>query len=186
MKNNDYLLFKYCFYSSQKITNESIKNKYIIIIKMLEIVIQTLTIGFNIISIDIIDQINSENLLQSMFEEITQEHKALQQQKKQQLKALESKIIDQSLPALNDAVFSKINKGADQIASNQKEIDRRCRQIRDEWNSFNKELDRWNSLINELDKEIRSIGDVKSWSQHIQSEVKEIVDHLQQKPPESS
>lgn len=121
-----------------------------------------------------------------MFEEITQEHKALQQQKKQQLKALESKIIDQSLPALNDAVFSKINKGADQIANNQKEIDRRCRQIRDEWNSFNKELDRWNSLINELDKEIRSIGDVKSWSQQIQTDVKEIVEHLQQKPPENA
>lgn len=121
-----------------------------------------------------------------MFEELTQEHKALQQKKKQQLKELESKIINQSLPAFNDAVFSKINKDANQIASNQKEIDRRCHQIRDEWNSFNKELDRWNSLINELDKEIKSIGDVKNWSQQIQTDVKEIVDYLQQKPSGSS
>ena len=33
-------------------------------------------------------------LLHSMFDEIVQEHKALQQQKKQQLKVLESKIVD--------------------------------------------------------------------------------------------
>lgn len=121
-----------------------------------------------------------------MFDEIVQEHKALQQQKKQQLKVLESKIVDQSLPAFNGAVFSKINKNSDQISNNQKEIDKQCRQIRDEWNSFNKEIERWNVLINELDKEIKSIGDVKSWSQKIQTDVKEIVEYLQKKPAENA
>ncbi|OHT07320.1 hypothetical protein TRFO_24590 [Tritrichomonas foetus] len=113
-----------------------------------------------------------------MFKEIADEHQAQHQQKRQQLKELESKIIDQSLPALSDAVFSKINKGSDQIVNNQKEIDRKCRQVRDEWQSFNKELDRWVSLIGELDREIKSIGDVRSWSQHIQTDVQEIVDQL--------
>lgn len=116
-----------------------------------------------------------------MFEDITQEHKQTQQLKKQQLKELESKIIDQSLPAFGDAVFTKLNTGTEQIVNNQKEIDRRCRQVKDEWHNFNKELDKWISLVNELDREIRSIGDVKSWSQQIQTEVQNIVEQVSPK-----
>ena len=113
-----------------------------------------------------------------MFKEIADEHQAQHAARRQKMKELEAKIVDQSVPAVSDAVFSAINKGSDQIISNQKEIDRRCRAVRDEWVSFNRELERWSSLINDLDREIKSIGDVKGWSNKIQSDVQGIVEQL--------
>lgn len=113
-----------------------------------------------------------------MFSSIASEHRAAQVQKRRQLKELETKIVDQSLPALSDAVFAELNTGSEQILANQKEIDKKCRAVKEEWSRFNKELEKWIGLVNQLDTAVKEIGDVRSWSQNIQTELQAVVDQL--------
>lgn len=113
-----------------------------------------------------------------MFKQISEEHKAKQAQKKQEMKDLETKIMTETIPTFGDAIFSELNTSSDKIVSNQQEIDRKCRAIRQEWQSFNDELTKWTALINDLDREIKQIGDVRSWAAHIQGEVETIVGQL--------
>ena len=116
-----------------------------------------------------------------MFKSIAEEHAANQAQKRQELKELETKIVDQSLPALSDAIFSELNADSEQIFVNQKEIDKKCRIVKDEWTNFNKELEQWIGMVNKLDKAVKDIGDVRGWSQHIQEEMQAIVAQLENK-----
>ena len=113
-----------------------------------------------------------------MFKQISEEHKAKQTQKRQEMKELETKIVTESIHALGDAIFSELNSSSDKIVSNQQEIDQKCKNIRQEWQTFNEELNKWTVLINNLDREIKQIGDVRSWAVHIQGEVETIVDQL--------
>ncbi|KAH0794040.1 biogenesis of lysosome-related organelles complex 1 subunit 1 [Histomonas meleagridis] len=116
-----------------------------------------------------------------MFKTMTEEHKTLQQQKRQQMKELENRIVNESIPTLSDAIFSELNEGSTKIVENQKEIDQRCRAVKAEWQNFNNELGKWAQLIDNLDREIKQIGDVRSWSQQIQTEVEAIIQQLSNK-----
>lgn len=116
----------------------------------------------------------------NMFKSIADEHKEKQKDKKAQIKELEAKIADKSLPVFNGAVFEKMSKGSEQILSNQKEIDRKCKHARDEWEKFNNELGKWSTMINDLDKAIKEIGDIRAWSLNIQNQVQSAVDRLEQ------
>lgn len=113
-----------------------------------------------------------------MFKAIAEEHKEKQKEKKAHMKELENKIVEQSLPQLSDAVFDKLTKGSEQILANQKEIDRKCKSVRDEWEKFNNELGKWAAMINDLDRAVKEIGDVRAWSLQIQAQVQEAVDRL--------
>jgi septal ring factor EnvC (AmiA/AmiB activator) len=119
-----------------------------------------------------------------MFKSIADEHKVALAQKKSSLKELETKIMEQSLPAVSNAVFSELNSGCEKILANQKEIDRKCRVVRDEWQRFNKELDRWTAMIGDLDRAVRDIGDVRAWSQGVQADIQSIVERLEGSPAE--
>ncbi|EAY00448.1 hypothetical protein TVAG_084850 [Trichomonas vaginalis G3] len=113
-----------------------------------------------------------------MFRAIAEEHKEKQKEKKAHMKELETKIVDQSLPALSDAVFEKLTKGSEEILTNQKEIDCRCKTVREEWEKLNNELGKWATMINDLDRAVKEIGDVRAWSQQIQAQVQEAVERL--------
>ena len=113
-----------------------------------------------------------------MFRDIANEQKETQAQKKAKLQALESKIINQSLPAFNDAIFNEMNQGADQVLKNQRQIDAKCKAVRDEWTKFNDELTNWTKLINQLDTAVKEIGDVRAWANRIQGEVQNIVEQI--------
>lgn len=114
-----------------------------------------------------------------MFKQIADEHKEKQKEKKQQMKELETKITEKSLPAFDDAVFEKMTKGSEQILTNQKEIDRKCKHARDEWEKFNNDLGKWAVMINDLDRAIKDIGDIRAWSLNIQAQVQQAVDRLE-------
>jgi FKBP-type peptidyl-prolyl cis-trans isomerase (trigger factor) len=117
-----------------------------------------------------------------MFKSIADEHKATLAQKKSSLKELEAKIMEQSLPAVSNAVFAEMNSGCERILVNQKEIDKKCRIVRDEWQRFNKELDRWSAMIGDLDRAVKDIGDVRAWSQGVQEDIQSIVEQLEASP----
>lgn len=119
----------------------------------------------------------------SMFKDIANEQKETQAQKKAQLQQLENKIINQSLPAFNDAIFADMNNGAEQILKNQREIDSKCKAVREEWQKFNDELINWTKIVNQLDSAVKAIGDVRSWANTIQGEVQGIVDQIGNKTP---
>lgn len=116
-----------------------------------------------------------------MFSTIASEHRASQVQKRRQLKELETKIVDQSLPALSDAVFAELNTGSEQILANQKEIDKKCKNVKEEWGRFNKELEKWIGLVSQLDSAVKEIGDVRTWSRNIQTELQTVIDQLEGK-----
>jgi hypothetical protein len=66
----------------------------------------------------------------------------------------------------------------DQIVGNQRKIDQNCREIRDEWQKFNRELDSWPAVIAQLDKAIADLGNIRSWSLGIQGEVQSLIELL--------
>lgn len=113
-----------------------------------------------------------------MFKSIIDEHKENQREKNKKMKELEQKIINRSLPDFSDQVFSKINEGNEAIISNQKEIDKKCKDIRNEWRKFNEEVNKWNNLVLDLDKALYELGDVQKWSQNIQTQVEEVINHV--------
>lgn len=113
-----------------------------------------------------------------MFKAIAEEHKEKQKEKRAQMKELETKIVDQSIPALSDAIFEDITKGSEEIVNNQKEIDRKCREVREQWQKFNNELGKWTTMVNDLDRAVKEIGDIRSWSIQIQSQIQSAVEQL--------
>ena len=117
----------------------------------------------------------------SMFRDIADEHKKMRDEKRTQIRQLETKILDQSIPEFNKAIFSELNNGGDKIVANQREIDRRCKAVRTEWQDFNNELTKWTSMINDLDKAVKEIGDIQSWSVSIQGQIQDIVSQLASK-----
>lgn len=113
-----------------------------------------------------------------MFKSIADDHKATQQQRKAEMRELETKIVEKSVPAFSDAIFSELNSGSEQIVVNQREIDRKCKAVRDEWKKFNDELLKWTGLINDLDRAVKEVGDVRSWSIGIQNDIQAVVEQL--------
>jgi len=116
-----------------------------------------------------------------MFKSIAEAHKEKQSQKKAHMKELETRIVDQSIPQLCDAVFCELSQGSDVIVNNQKEIDRKCKAVKDEWQKFNVEIGKWTSMINDLDNAVKEIGDIRSWSLHVQSQVQAAIEQLEAK-----
>ena len=116
-----------------------------------------------------------------MFKQIADEHEKNRKSKVKQMKELENKIVDQSLPALSNAIFNELSTGSDQIVQNQKEIDRKCRSVRDDWEKFNNELGKWGTMISDLDKSIQDIGDVRGWALRIQEQVDAVCAKLEPK-----
>jgi septal ring factor EnvC (AmiA/AmiB activator) len=116
-----------------------------------------------------------------MFKEIADESKQERAQKRKQLASLESTIVDKSLPAFGAATFAQLDAAPEQIVGNQRKIDQNCREIRDEWQKFNKELDSWPGIIAQLDKAISDLGNIRSWSLGIQGEVQSLIELLETK-----
>ena len=116
-----------------------------------------------------------------MFKVIADEHKEKQRIKKQKLHEKEMKILDQSIVALSDAVFQETTQGTAEIIENQKKIDQKCRDVRKAWDDFNGEIGKWTAMINDLDRAVKEIGDIRSWSVQIQSEVQAAVETLDDK-----
>jgi hypothetical protein len=114
----------------------------------------------------------------STFKDLVEEHRAELAPKKQQLRHLEAKIVDEDFPALGAAVFAELNADPDAILANQRELDRRCQKVRDDWQKFNRELDRWPQLIADLDRAVADLGNIRTWSLGIQEEVQSLADLL--------
>ena len=116
-----------------------------------------------------------------MFKSISDAHKDKQIKKKQNLKELEEKIINEYIPKVSEEIFNDLNKGSEQIILNQKEIDKKCKNVRDEWQKFNNELNKWSLMINDLDKAVKEIGDIRSWSLHVQGQIQSTIEQLDSK-----
>lgn len=113
-----------------------------------------------------------------MFKSIADEHKSAQIPRRQQMRELEAKIVDGSMPTVSSAVFSELNGGSEKISANQREIEQKCRAVQDEWSKFNRELDDWSKLVARLDGAVKEVGDVRAWSQRIQGEIETVVEQL--------
>ena len=106
-----------------------------------------------------------------MFKAIAEEHEKQRKDKQKNMKDLETKIVTTSLPALSDAIFENLSTGSEQIVQNQKEIDKKCRAARDNWEKFNNELGKWESQISDLDSAIKGISDVRAWAEALQKQM---------------
>jgi hypothetical protein len=72
--------------------------------------------------------------------------------------------VDKVLPAFMAAIFAQLDADPEQIVGNQQKIDQNCREIRDEWQKFNRELD----------KAIADLGNIRFWSLGVQEEVQSL------------
>jgi septal ring factor EnvC (AmiA/AmiB activator) len=106
-----------------------------------------------------------------MFKAIAEEHQKQHKDREKAMKELETKIVDSSLPALSEAIFEDLTKGSEQIVQKQKEIDKKCRLARDNWEKFNTQLGKWETQIAELDNAIKGISDIREWALAIQKQV---------------
>ena len=116
-----------------------------------------------------------------MFKQIAEEHSKTKKEKQKQLKDLETKIVDTSLPAFSQEIFKDLNTESEQIVQNQKDLEKKCKQVRDGWEKFNNELGKWSSLVIDFDKAIRDIGDIQSWAMKIQQQVDDACEKLESK-----
>jgi L-lactate utilization protein LutC len=118
-----------------------------------------------------------------MFKSITEEHQAAQEQKRERLKQLENKIIEQAIPEVSGTVFSSTNAGSEDVFLNQRQIDDKIRSIRDEWRNYANELEKWKTLIVDFNRAVAETGSIGIWSREIQGEIQSVVERLDQKKP---
>ena len=116
-----------------------------------------------------------------MFKVIADEHMEKQRQKRQLLQEKENKILEHSIPELSNAIFKETTQGADLIVENQRKIDEKCKDVRAAWDDFNNEIKKWTSLINSLDTAVKELGDIKSWSEAIQTQIQNVVENIDAK-----
>ena len=116
-----------------------------------------------------------------MFKEIAEKHEKEIREKRRRLKELENKIAYTTLPALSNAIFNELDRQSDLVVQNQKEIQKKCKSIHDNWEKFSNEVGRWENSILNLDKAIQEIGDVRSWALQIQHPVDDLCEKLDAK-----
>jgi uncharacterized protein YicC (UPF0701 family) len=118
-----------------------------------------------------------------LFKELTDEYRAGRQRKKEELTSLQTKILDQSLPAFNSAAFAESNSLSQTIVDNQAQISQKCQTVRDEWEQFHKVVERWTTLLKNLDLAIAEVGDIQSWAGQVQADMVSVVEKLDTPSP---
>jgi uncharacterized protein YicC (UPF0701 family) len=120
-----------------------------------------------------------------IFKELTDVYRADRQRKKEEITALQSKIIDQSVPAFNSAAFAETNALSQTIVENQAQISQKVQTVRDEWDQFHKVVERWITLLTNLDLAISEVGNIQSWAGQLQTDIVSVVEKLEGPSPPS-
>jgi hypothetical protein len=118
-----------------------------------------------------------------MFKETVDAYRSDHQRKKEERTALQTKILEQSLPAFNSAAFTEVNTLTAEIVENQAQITQKCQNVRDQWDQFHKVVQRWVTLLTNLDLAVADVGNIQAWTGQIQADMVSVVEKLEQ--PES-
>jgi hypothetical protein len=116
---------------------------------------------------------NSIRTDQSMFKSAFDDYKAKRAEKRQSLSAVETKIIEQSLPAVNDALFTSVNP-ATEILSLQTQIEEKSQEVRDSWHDYQRQLERWVTLVTNLEVAVADVGDLQEWAHSVQADIETV------------
>jgi hypothetical protein len=116
-----------------------------------------------------------------MLRGIIDAHQKTRAEKAQKLTDAETKIVDRSLPAVNQALFAALNGAQPDLASVQVEIAAKCRKVREDWNDYLKEVERWLIFANNLEVLLDEIGDVESWAHAARADIETTFGELREK-----
>jgi hypothetical protein len=89
--------------------------------------------------------------------------------------------VDQSLPAVNRALFSALNGPEPDLAATQIQIAAKCKKVREDWNDYLKEVERWLIFANNLEVLVDEIGDVESWAHAARADIETAFGELREK-----
>jgi hypothetical protein len=117
----------------------------------------------------------------TMFKGIIDSHQKSRAEKAQKLMETQTKIVDKSLPAVNQALFAMLNGPEPDLAAAQVEIAAKCKKVREDWHNYLKEVERWLIFANNLEVLLDEIGDVESWAHSARADIETTFGELREK-----
>jgi hypothetical protein len=108
-----------------------------------------------------------------MFKSAFDAYKATRAEKRQKLSETETKITEQSLPAVAEALFASVNPETD-ILSLQVQIEEKSQAVRDSWYDYQRQLERWVTLVTNLEVAVADVGDLQEWAHSVQADIEAV------------
>ncbi|KAL9642119.1 hypothetical protein ABK040_007124 [Willaertia magna] len=113
-------------------------------------------------------------MLSSMIKEHNQQqHKLREENEKKRIKAKES------LHHFSNELVTQTNKDVVKVFQNQQAIETEAKQLQAQIEKFNKQTVQWLQAFQQLNQTIKELGDVENWSNHINNDIKYIVNNIE-------
>jgi len=118
-----------------------------------------------------------------MLSALIKEHNQ-QQQKVREDNDLRRQKVKDSLGAVSNELINQTNTDVIKVFQNQQLIENEAKQLNAQVEKFNKQTAQWIQTFQQLNQSLKELGDVENWANHINNDIKYIVNNIekQQKP----
>ena len=108
-----------------------------------------------------------------MLSTLVQEHNARQAQNKVRQEKLRQEATN-AASDLTNALVDHLNVGVAQAYLNQKKLDAEAKRLHSNATEFAKQTQNWISLVDSFNTSLKELGDIKSWSNSIENDLKTV------------
>jgi len=112
-----------------------------------------------------------------MYNSILREHKAKQQQLRQQNAVCRAALFS-NVEAVTADLLHELSNGIGAVYVNQKKIEHEAYQLQQQTALLTKQLDQWVNLYNQINTSIKEFGDLQNWSRVIEADMVSIATSL--------